>query len=66
MYMYRIRFSGNWGLQPPRDLTIRFIILLLVCFDQGKLFFHKKCTGGVAMSPEVYVTAGIDVRIALF
>ena len=30
------------------------------------LFSHKKCTGGVALSPGVYVTAGTDGRIALF
>ena len=32
----------------------------------SQLFFHKKCTGGVAMSQRVDVTAGIDGRIALF
>ena len=52
---------------PRKDLTIRrFIILYLVCIVQVNLFFHKKCTGGVAMSPGVYVTAGKDGRMAVF
>ena len=52
---------------PSKDLTIRwFIILQLVCLERVNMFFHKKGTGGVAMSPEVDVTAGKDGGIALF
>ena len=35
-------------------------------FVQVSLYFHKKWTGAMAMSPGVYVTAGKDSRTALF
>ena len=40
--------------------------IISVLYDRGNLFFHKKCTEGMAMSPGVYITAGTDDRMAQF